>query len=147
MKPSEVRSELIAQHARLRSLILRAREVADRCARTQATNELHDTLAEIADAVRMHNLCEEALLRDVFPTLDGWGPVRAEVMNDEHVAEHRQVYEALLVASTTADAAVAAGKAHELFDRMFSHMEREERVLLAEDVLSDEELPPDEFGG
>ena len=147
MKPSEIRSELMEQHARLRALLVHAREVAERTAKMRTTAELRDTLAEVADYVRMHNLCEESLLRDLLPTLDGWGRVRAEVMNDEHVDEHRQLYEALLVASTTSDPVLAAGKANELFDRMFVHMEREERVLLAEDVLSDEELPPDEFGG
>jgi iron-sulfur cluster repair protein YtfE (RIC family) len=143
MKPSEVRRELLDQHLRLRIKLKAGRRAADRAARDGTTGELHDVLARIADSLRMHNLREEELLREVFLTLGGWGMVRAKVMLDEHVSEHQHLYEALMVVGRHGDPKVASAKAHELFDRVLRHMAREEKVFLGEDVLSDEAPAPE----
>jgi len=147
MKPSAIRRELLDQHLELRVAMQAARRAAERCARSGNPAELRDALAHIGDRLRMHNLHEEELMRDVFPTLDAWGMIRAEVMVEEHVLEHRQLYEALLGASSTLDAKAAAAKANELFDKILAHMAREEKVFLGEDVLSDDDITPDSFGG
>jgi len=145
MKPTEVRRQLLDEHALLRAMMADARTLAASTAERSAA--LHEALAEIAEALRAHNVHEEELTEQVLPMLDGWGNTRKDVMRDEHVAEHRELYEALLVATTTPDRRLAAATANAVFDQMLAHMDREERVLLAEDVLSDEELPPDSFGG
>ncbi len=136
MKPSEIRRDLLAEHARLRTAMQNARNAGAR--------DLHDALVEVADFLREHNLREEELMRQVFPTLDAWAPIRADVMMEEHVDEEREMVDVLTDASATTDVAVAAAK---LFDRILEHMTREEEVFLGEDVLSDDAFVPDSFGG
>lgn len=146
-KPSEIRTELLGQHADLRAKMKAARELANRCHHEDAREALRDSLSRVADALRMHNKREEELMRDVFPELDAWGPIRAEIMAEEHVGEHNHLYEALMTASTTAVAKEAASAAMTLFDQIEKHMAREEKVFLGEDVLSDDGVIPDMFGG
>lgn len=143
MKPSEIRAELLGQHAELRANIkaIRASLAAGRTDDEEARNRL----VRLVDAVRMHNRREEELMRDVFPTLDAWGPIRSQVMQEEHVLEHQELFASLLGVSTsdskTAPAAIA------VLDKLVAHMDREEKVFLGEDVLSDENINPDYFGG
>lgn len=148
MKPSEIRKELLGQHQDLRVRIAQARDVVARCQRKEAgSDDLHRALVHVADAVRMHNQREEELMRDVLPTLDAWGPVRKEVMLEEHVVEHAEIYDALMHATQGSDLEKAAASALALFDHMGEHMAREEKVFLSADLLDDLGAPPDTFGG
>lgn len=128
MKPSEIRKELLDEHAKLRAAMQIARAAGDRRA----------SIARLAEVLRAHNLREEELMSQVFPTLDAWGGMRALVMLEGHV-EEEQLFAAHLAGGAT--------KAPDLFDRILEHMAREEKVFLGEDVLSDDELAPDSFGG
>jgi len=127
MNPGAIRRELLDQHAELRQRMQSARLAAT----SGSTAELQTALARVADYATMHNVHEEELLRDVFPTLEAWGMIRAEVMVDEHVSEHRELQEAL---GATVDRVTALAA----LDRLESHIEREEHVFLGEDVLPDE---------
>lgn len=148
MRPSQIRRELLDQHLALRTLMADAGRIAHRCEDGEAAKEeLRHALVRLTDLFRMHNRREEELLRDVFPNLDAWGPVRAQVMVEEHVDEHSDLFQALMAAASTDDAHAAAAKAKALFDRIVVHMDREEKVFLNGEVLSDDATPPDSFGG
>jgi hypothetical protein len=138
MKPSEIRRELLEQHAEIHRRLERAKlaEPAD----------LHQELARVAEYLRMHNLREEELMTEVIPILDAWGMIRAEVMVGEHLEEHRDLWEAMLEANATLEPTSARAKVSELFERIHQHMLREEKVFLNEDVLADDESV-DSFGG
>ncbi len=124
------------------------RAVAERCAQGEdAREELRRLLTNLTDAVRTHNAREELLMSKVFPDLDAWGPVRHEVMNEEHILEHETLVSALIGINASSDPKAAASTALEVFEALTSHMEREEKVFLSAEVLSDEEAPPDAFGG
>jgi hypothetical protein len=138
MKPSEIRRELLDQHAEVH------RRLEAACAASPA--ELHGALVRLADHLRVHNLREEELMTDIFPQLDAWGMIRAEVMVGEHLEEHRELWETLLDTSETTDPSVAASKTRELSERIHEHMLREEKVFLNEEVLTDE-VTVDYFGG
>ena len=138
MKPSEIRRELLEQHAEIHRRI--------EAARVTEPAQLHGALVRLADYLRVHNLREEELMMDVFPQLDAWGMIRAEVMVGEHLEEHRELWEAVLDTSETTDPSVAASKTRELCGRIEEHMRREEKVFLNEEVLADEERV-DYFGG
>lgn len=128
--------------------MLDARALAERSVKGEDVRDpLHHALVHLASLLRAHNQREEELMKDVFPTLDAWGPIRKEIMLEEHVEEHQQVVDALMTASSAPDAVEAAKKTIKLFDRLLGHMAREEKVFLSEDVLSDEGVPPDWFGG
>lgn len=147
MKLSEIRDELLGQHAELRGMIKRTRLIAEATANGELEIfALHDSVKRLADAVRRHNLCEESLLRDIIPTADAWGPMRAEAMTNEHVEEHEDIYAALLGvpnATPTQAATVVTG----LLDRVLDHMRREESAFLSEDVLRDDTVTTGQTGG
>jgi len=126
MNAVKVRRRILDEHATLRHKM-----AAARTAPNVAT--LRRALVDLADALHAHSLSEEEVMRELFPDLDGWGhrPLRF----DEHVTEHRLMCDALVLASTLEeDAIVTATRL--ILDRIHDHMDREERVLLADDVLS-----------
>jgi len=117
--------------ATTRDIALRARE-GDGVSR-----ELQASVICLADRVRMHNLREEELLKDVIPTIDAWGRVRAAIMTAEHIKEHGRLYTALLgIPATSAETAGVDVVA--LIALMLDHMDREEAAFLNEEVLSDD---------
>ncbi len=148
MKRSDIRNELLKQHEGLRARIRLLRATTERClAGEDALVELRRSLTGLTDAVRAHNAYEEQLMSQVFPWLDGWGPIRREVMNEEHILEHESLVNALVEMNGAFDAKDAGRRALALFDQMQRHMDREEKVFLGADVLADDEVTPDAFGG
>jgi hypothetical protein len=149
MKLSEIRSELLRGHIALRATLRDATGTAARWLDGEPVrDELHGCLGRLVSEVRAHNAREEELLREIIPTIDAWGPVRADVMVEEHVKEHEELYAALVQASTTAQAEVAVRAIVSLAERLNAHMDHEEKVFLAEDILRDEAgVPTDYFGG
>ncbi|MFI5297631.1 MAG: hemerythrin domain-containing protein [Polyangiales bacterium] len=147
MKHSEIRDELIGQHVELRAMIKRTRGIAEATrVGTASVAELTDSVKKLTDAVRRHNLREEELLRDIIPTADAWGPMRAEVMSNEHVMEHEDLFAALLSvpnASPDKAASVVIG----LLDRVIEHMNSEEVAFLSEELLRDDTVTTGHFGG
>ena len=138
MKPSEIRRELLDQHAEIQRRL--------EAARIAEPQHLHSALVRLADYLRVHNLREEELMTDIFPQLDAWGMIRAEVMVGEHLEEHRELWEAVLDTSETTDPTAAASKTRALCERIHEHMLREEKVFLNDEVLTDE-ANLDYFGG
>jgi len=148
MSASKIRTELLGQHGEIRKRIEEVRAAMDKLRKGESARDLlRTTLAHLADAVRRHNHREEELLKDVIPNVDAWGPARAEVMVEEHGKEHQEIYAALVEAGATPDGDVAAGIVAKLLERMNEHMAVEEKVLLGEDVLHDDLVPREYFGG
>lgn len=148
MKLSEIRAELLLQHAELRRLVRDVLDATERWKSGQSRDDLHRALGRLSSLVRTHNAREEELLRTIMPGIDAWGPVRAALMLDEHVREHEDLLRALLETSVAPDASDAAPALADLAARMLQHMEREEKTFLGEDLLRDELGPPtDYFGG
>jgi hemerythrin len=149
MKLSEIRAELLREHSALRGVLREATAAAERWrAGDAARDELHGALGRLAEQVSAHNTHEEELLRDIIPTIDAWGKVRAETMLEEHSSEHAELHATLIEAGSTADVTVAVRAVFKLAERMDEHMSREEKSFLGDDVLRDEDGPPtDYFGG
>lgn len=146
MTPSEIRSELLKQHARLRALMAETRQVAERARRGEAVGDaLQEALLLLAGELGAHNEREEALLKAVIRTVDAWGPARVEIMDEAHHQEHEELQHAILgIPSTPAEFAGAGVGV--LFDRLVAHMDREEKAFLGEEVLKDDTVVVD-FGG
>lgn len=145
MKPSQIRQELLAQHANIRAK-MDAVQVALASSRNGQGDspELHHALEELLALVVRHNTSEEELLKDFIREIDPWGPVRVEGMNEAHEKEHEAISAAL------ADVVKKAPESRaitELFTRMAQHMELEERNVLAKDLFDDDGPPVDSFGG
>jgi len=149
MKPSEIRAELLGQHATLRSLIEQTKRASEQPAPPGEVglDRARDCLVRLVDELRRHNLREEELLRDVIPSVDPWGPARAEIMTEEHVKEHQELFGALTDATATTDARAAAPMLRIVCERLLAHMAREERDFLGGDCLRDDQVSVDSFGG
>ena len=146
MRPSEIRAELLAQHDQIRTMMDDVRHVAVRARRGEPVGEaLQAGVARLAQVIAQHNAREEELLRGIIPTVDAWGPARAEIMDETHAREHEVLQEAILGIPRTPREFAGAG-VEALFERVLEHMAREEKTLLAEDVLRDDTVMV-EFGG
>ncbi len=147
MTPSEIRESLLREHAGLRALIAEVRRRMTKGADSAARTELSASMVTLAETLRVHNVREEGLLREILRDVDAWGPVRADVMDESHAHEHQDLVGALLAAQGIQDITAAGGTINDLLDRVESHMTREETVLLSEHVLRDDDLVIDYFGG
>jgi Hemerythrin HHE cation binding domain len=150
MTLKEVRTELLQQHADLRRTIGEAAAMMDRWASGEdARHALRRILVHLSEALAVHNAREVALLRGVISKIDAWGEAREEIMNERHVHEHQDIFDALLVATESPNAKAAAPLLATVFDRLLEHMGREENAFLKREVLHDDDEPleVDSFGG
>ena len=147
MKPSEARSELLEQHARIRTIMDVTLTIAKGAGvGASDRSDLHACVVRLADALRTHNEREEELLRDFISAVDAWGPARAAIMTEEHEREHDRLDAALLgVPRTPIEFAVAGIVA--LVALIRQHMDREEAAFLGEDVLRDDVVVTNQSGG
>jgi hypothetical protein len=145
MTPSEIRSELLDQHAELRKMV--ARMCSDPACHDALT--VQDPLREmrlLAYAVQRHNQREEHLLRDLLLTVNALAQGRAEVLTDEHVREHEALYRGLL-ATPGVPFEFAKGDVNRVLDALLNHMDHEEQAFLNDRVLRDDFVVVEPFGG
>jgi iron-sulfur cluster repair protein YtfE (RIC family) len=148
MTPSQIRKTLLEEHAGLRARFERARgAIAEGRASGKAPDGLRECLEELSAALRAHNQNEETVLRELLRDVDAWGPARADIMDESHVEEHDELLGALLAANGAADPEAVARDVVSVIDRLEEHMVREEEILLAEDVLRDDDVVIEYFGG
>lgn len=145
MRLSEIRGELLQQHAELRSRIAAMLIASHRWQEGAPREDLDRALGPLADALKQHNAREEDLLRNIISGIDAWGPARAEVMLEEHLKEREDLLHSLLETSRTRDPAVAGPALRELAARLLRHMDREESTFLGEDLLRDDLGPPTDY--
>ena len=147
MTPGEIRNEMLGQHTEMRAMIARATELIGRLrAGEHVRLALQETLGTLADAAHAHNAREEELLRDIIPNVDAWGPARATVMDEQHKLEHQALH-AALQSSVNDDDDAACAATETLLNRMLRHMDREEEAFLSEEVLRDDTVITNYFGG
>ena len=147
MKPSEIRGELLHQHAQIRIMMEVTLTIAKGAGLgAPGRGDLHGCIVRLAEALRAHNQREEALLRDVIPSVDAWGPARAAIMTEEHKREHDRLDVALL-GIPCAPVELAAAGIVALVGLIRQHMDREEAAFLGEDVLRDDVVVTNQSGG
>ena len=138
MRASEIRRDLLAQHAELRALLDQVSAAAARARTThRSVDDARDCLGQLREALDLHNLREEELLRGLLPGVDAGGGARAEIMGDEHVAERGDLHCALSELAASEDAAQWERTFDGLRMRLLSHLAREERDFLGADALHD----------
>lgn len=134
MNPSEARTQLLQEHARLRVLIAAAEHSAWRL--LQGKDDLgtfRQHLVELREAFAEHNVSEEQLLEPLLSGTDSWGPVRFRRMLEEHIGEH-----AAMRAALAGDELEVAPRLSDLAEELLAHMDAEERTFLHPSVLRDD---------
>jgi hypothetical protein len=114
----------------------RERRIALRAAVERLAHDLHE-----------HTRNEEKILRGLLRSVDAWGPLREEIMDERHLAEHRELAAAAVEAIVVSDASVESGVLSGILDRILEHMATEEVVLLGEDAMGDRDAAGDQFTG
>jgi hypothetical protein len=145
MTPSEIREELLSQHASIRGRLEAARLSVVRWVGGEVPQmHVREELAGLAEALRSHNLREERVLREAVRTADAWGPTRVEIMEEEHIREHRELYEAVVAISQAQDPLDGQRTLERYRRRLLEHIDREEETFLNASVLRDDLVA---FGG
>lgn len=149
MNIDEIRIELLGQHATLRRMIEEIQGIIRRskdALGSELDSELRARVHEVAEALREHNVREDELLREILPTIDAWGSVRKEMMDEQH-AEHGQFTAALAAAETWIDPVRSRETVLATLARVVEHMDREEKAFLNETLLRDDAVVADQFSG
>jgi hypothetical protein len=140
MDLGDMRERLIDQHRQLRAQI--AELLSETARDAQHELDFRVALAELSDALARHNREEERLLAAVVPTLDAWGPVRKQLMDEHHASQHAAQLSALRSICEckpfTRGFDEAIDRAQRSLREILSHMDREERELIHPDVLRDD---------
>jgi hypothetical protein len=146
MLPSQMRAELVKQHAEIRAGVKAVRAMMRRMpSEAVKVEKLRTALAELAGRVEAHNRQEHDLLHEFLSTVDAWGAVRNEIMDETHDKEHAEIQDALGKAAGALDGEILSRVAG-AFDLLEEHMRLEEKTFLGADVLRDDDAPVDSSG-
>ena len=145
---SELREQLLSEHAGLRRLMAICEQEARRILIGESSSRhLLACVLQLIHAVESHNFSEEEALRPVLLDTDSFGSVRVEQMMEDHIAEHvwlRQVMRDAVEQEVPDRAARAALDAMQL---LRDHMDAEEQQFLNDRVLKDDLMPIDTSTG
>lgn len=146
MKPSEIRQTILDEHAHLRRKIatIEAHLMPSLARASRWRDDLAREVAELATAFSAHLDAEEQLLRAVIPGADTAAPMRLLAMEREH-HDQRAALSAILrhpIADARHDASL-----REFLHTLTRDLDEEERDLLGPDVLRDDSISIDAFGG
>src|SRR5689334_15162372 len=148
MGHQERRAVLLAQHKRIRELIVTVSEAAGNVlashdaelpGRVSALRVAIDTFAE---ELRAHLAAEEQLLGPILERIDAWGPTRLELLRTEH-AHQRAVLHTLQRGHKLAPRDLAK-RARSLVVDVLLDIDSEERDLLAESLFRDDAIVVDQ---
>jgi hemerythrin-like domain-containing protein len=147
-KLSEIRTELLSHHGDVRAAIEELRGVVERLRSGKGRRkELRQGLSRLSEVVARHCRHEQDVLGELILSVDAWGAVRGAVLIEEHECEERELIETLSQTDTASELDRVLSMTSSFMDRLLDHMAREEKIVLAEDVLSDEIVVRDTFTG
>lgn len=149
MKLEPIRLSLLRQHDALRHLVDRALRAAAEVEKgvESAGERLEAATRVIAGQFLEHVALEEKVLSPILPTVDGWGPQRAEQLKKDHVAQRRMMSELLDALAHGCDPHALALTVRKLADDLLADMAEEERVILSPSVLRDDVVAIDQSAG
>jgi hemerythrin HHE cation binding domain-containing protein len=132
MNASEIRDELLKQHAALREQIARTRNDVEAWSRGElAQLQMRKEIEGLSSAMLAHNRREEELLSPA-PRSDGAGSdSRCWIMDERHRDEHAELNTALTLKGAAMDVEPAAWEfvMKQLLEQLLHHMDNEERAF------------------
>lgn len=146
MKPSEIRAMILGDHAELRALLRDIDANLDRADDPLARTRLPEQLTHFYAAFLRHIEHEEQILEPVLADIDNWGPVRIERMDAEH-AEQRAQIGRLSSLRPSPDVRSYVEQIRSFLRAIRADMDEEERECLNPNVLRDDTINIDSFGG
>lgn len=147
--PSEVRELLLAEHEELRQLLGRVEAEARRLLAGEAhlSTELRRDGKALEVFLRAHLALEDKILTPTLASTPGFGKERVAALAADH-KEQRAIFDQVFGALDRNVATVdIATELLELGRSLRDDMTREEAFFLSAELLRDETLPTDSFGG
>lgn len=146
-KPSEIRAIILGEHAELRELLHEIEALLDRSARDAAARRaLPEHLARFNELFLRHIAHEEEILGPVLADIDNWGPIRIEQMDAEHAEQRAQIHRLSALEPAPASSAYV-DEVRGFVRAVLVDMDAEERECLSPNVLRDDTISIDAFGG
>jgi iron-sulfur cluster repair protein YtfE (RIC family) len=146
VKPSEVRARILQDHERLRLALAEVDALVVSVGEGRPAAVLRDRTRALLAGLEAHLALEDEILFPAVEAMDAWGPVRAARMQAEH-AEQR----ALLARLTSLEKQVPDGALCEAMTKLAKDlrgdMKREEAELLDPDLMRDDLVAINQFGG
>lgn len=148
IRPSQVRSRILAEHAALRAELDRLTAVTEQlqagCAGALA--QAIDMAQSLYRSLRNHIDFEDALLVPALRDTDSWGPVRAERLTRHH-AEQRSELRALSERSAIMPAQGLVQLLVALIADLRADMDYEDQEVLSSELLRDDVMVADNEAG
>lgn len=148
--PSEVRRQVLEDHARLRMALSELRSTAQwaRTGAPERAQSLRDEAGLLTDLFFRHLEMEEAILVPTLREVDAWGEARAERVLEEH-REQRQMLLDLLQDLDRAPERLGRHARYVLWlaDAIEADMLHVEASVLSEELLHDDIVNVDAMGG
>lgn len=148
--PSEVRAKILGQHKELRKLLAVIRALSEQVLAGErgALSELRRQSVELETVFLAHLETEEAILLPILKTIDAWGAVRVQHIEEEH-ARQRAVLDS--AGNNATSAAVPPQQLAQLMrsvvDDILEDMKSEERDMLDPRLLRDDPVVDDQSDG
>ncbi|MBI5363904.1 MAG: hemerythrin domain-containing protein [Planctomycetes bacterium] len=146
MKPSEIRQTILDEHGHLRRKIatIEAHLMPSLARLPRWREDLAREIEELSIAFHAHLETEERLLPTVLTDVDPSGPMRLAAMAREHAAQRAALSSIMRhpVADPQYDASL-----RQFLRVLVRDIDDEERDLLGPDVLRDDSINIDAFGG
>lgn len=148
LSASQVRSLILDEHTILRNLLEEIDEALGEMTRRVpgAVRRLRASLRTFQDAFLRHLRHEETVLRPLLEDVDAWGPARVETMDEEHRSQRAALVELSRLALDQ-DLDQTVQQVEEFVRRLRADMDGEEQHALSEEVLRDDIIVIDTFGG
>jgi iron-sulfur cluster repair protein YtfE (RIC family) len=146
-----IRKAILDEHEQLRTRMKALQEALDDAAQRPAVEggvppALVSALDSFLSEFLKHIAHEDVVLRPLLASLDAWARERVEHLDAEH-REQRERLQALATMSPSADPAAFTARVRETLAWIRADMAGEERELLTPEVLRDDVVVIDSFGG
>ena len=144
-----VRRSILVQHERIRTLLARAHEVAERALdqEPQPVDAVASAIGDIHATLEIHLRFEEKVLVEILNDDLPLGPLRVERLRDEHARQRTTLASLHDEAKAGPQVPMLAAKLAFLTTWLLDDMNEEERSLLTPDVVRDDIVTVDQDSG
>lgn len=144
LKHSEIRTTILEEHERLRERMQQLEVSLD--GRAGSSSGFPVALKSFLVEFSKHIAHEEELLRPVLAQVDAWARQRVESLDREHHEQRQKLSELAQMDPSAAPAAFVA-RVREALEWIRLDMAGEEKSILAPELLRDDIIVIDSFGG
>ncbi|MEM1418091.1 MAG: CBS domain-containing protein [Myxococcota bacterium] len=147
--PSEIRKRILRAHGELRTHLARVDQLVSwlRDGHPESAATLKSWARELNLLLKAHMAEEEQMLLPALVDADGFGPVRAAALREEHALQQRSLTRVMTEIDAEASPEGLADRVSRFVEDVRRDMDEEERLYVSSKLLKDDLMPADYFGG